>query len=275
MSIYGVAVTGAGARLLTQAAAGGGTLTFTRAQLGSGIYTGELSGRTGLVTPVCYTSIDTPALDGDVIRVPVLFTNRADGGGYMAGFTINEIGLWARLADGAETLLAYANAGAEADGISVPGDALTEFTYIFKIRFSGAADVTMSAEGVDYVTQEALASGLAGKADKAHTHAQADITGLADALAGKADATLTVTAKATAAGWTGEAAPYTQVIAVTGMTQACSAVVGLADTATQEQRKACREAMISPAGQAAGTVTLVADGRKPEVDLPVVIMILG
>ena len=86
---------------------------------------------------------------------------------------------------------------------------------------------------------------------------------------------MTVTAKATAAGWTGEAAPYAQVIAVAGMTQACSAVVGLADTATQEQRKACREAMISPAAQAAGSVTLVADGRKPEVDLPVVIMILG
>ena len=84
-----------------------------------------------------------------------------------------------------------------------------------------------------------------------------------------------MTAKATAAGWTGEAAPYTQVITVAGMTQACSAVVGLADTATQEQRKTCRAAMISPAGQAAGTVTLVADGRKPEVDLPVVVMILG
>ena len=273
MSIYSITVTAAGARLLTQAAAGEGALVFTRAQLGSGIYTGDLSGRTELVTPVCYTALDAPALEGDVIRVPVLFSNRADEG-YL-GFDLNEIGLWARLGDEAETLLAYANAGTEADGVVVPGDALTEFTYIFKMRFSGAADVTMSAEGVDYVTREALETGLAGKADKAHTHAQADITGLADALAGKADATLTVTAKATAAGWTGEAAPYTQVIAVAGMTQACSAVVGLADTATQEQRKACREGMISPVGQAAGSVTLVADGRKPEADLPVVVMILG
>lgn len=33
---------------------------------------------------------------------------------------------------------------------------------------------------------EELTTGLAGKADKSHTHAQADVTGLADALAGKA-----------------------------------------------------------------------------------------
>ena len=133
----------------------------------------------------------------------------------------------------------------------------------------------MSAEGVDYVTQEALASGLAGKADKAHTHAQADITGLADALAGKADATLTVTAKATAAGWTGR-----------GCAVYAGDSRGRHDAGVQRGSGAGRHGDAgaaqgpargheSPVGQAAGSVTLVADGRKPEADLPVVVMILG
>ena len=77
-----------------------------------------------------------------------------------------------------------------------------------------------------------------------------------------------VEATLTAAGWSG-AGPYTQVMTVVGMTPDRLSVVGLSEAATEAQRRACRAAMISPAGQAAGTVTLVADGRKPDVDLPV------
>ena len=82
-----------------------------------------------------------------------------------------------------------------------------------------------------------------------------------------------VSATATAAGWTGSG-PYTQEIAVTGMTATLNAIVGLSDTATAEQRDKCRAAMITPTAQGAGTITLTADGGKPGIDLPIAVTIL-
>ena len=82
-----------------------------------------------------------------------------------------------------------------------------------------------------------------------------------------------IPATATAAGWTGDG-PYTQEIAVTGMTASCNAIVGLADTATAQEREACREAVITPTGQSKGLIRLTADGDKPRIDLPLTVVML-
>ena len=84
----------------------------------------------------------------------------------------------------------------------------------------------------------------------------------------------TVTVTATAAGWTGNVKPYTQVLTVNSMTATCNAIVGLADSATEEQRTAARRAGIVPVAQAANRVTLKADYAVPSVDLPVAVTIL-
>ena len=265
MSIYKIAVTQAGAALLTQAAAGGGTLTFTRAQLGSGITTEENSGRTELVTPVCYTSVEIPSLEGNIIKIPILFTNRLGSGGFMQAFTINELGLWARLASGDETLLAYANAGADADGIAVPGDALTEFTYLCKIQFSEASNVVMNASALEFVTRETLDT----EVGKVRAALESEVARLEGEIAAKADRPQTYTATLTAAGWAGSKAPYTQTVSIAGVPAEGVVIVGLAANASEQQIEVCRSARIEPTQQAAGAITVAAQGVKPGVDLPI------
>ena len=77
-----------------------------------------------------------------------------------------------------------------------------------------------------------------------------------------------VEATLTAAGWSG-AGPYTQVLTVVGMTPDRLSVVGLSEAATEAQRRACRAALLTPVACDVDSVTVVADGAKPDVDLPV------
>lgn len=72
----------------------------------------------------------------------------------------------------------------------------------------------------------------------------------------------------TAAGWTGESAPYTQTVAVAGLLADSFGEIGLSQGATDAQRAAARAALLSIQSQTDGAVTLIADGDKPTVDLP-------
>lgn len=79
----------------------------------------------------------------------------------------------------------------------------------------------------------------------------------------------------TAAGWTGAAAPYAQTVAVAGMLANSYGDIGPANSATAAQRAAYRSALIAVTAQADGSVTLVADGDKPAVDIPAVVRFGG
>lgn len=83
-----------------------------------------------------------------------------------------------------------------------------------------------------------------------------------------------VTATLTAAGWSGSG-PYTQTLSVAGLTADGNGSIGLAQTATAAEREAARDAMLSVTGQAAGTLTVTADGDKPTVDIPVTVTVIG
>lgn len=101
------------------------------------------------------------------------------------------------------------------------------------------------------------------------------VQGALDELAqGLKDGTITsVTATATAAGWSGDIP--VQTITVAGMTATSIAWVGLPETATAQQRDAARKAVMSPTAQGAGTITLTCDGAKPTVDIPIIVYLSG
>ena len=79
----------------------------------------------------------------------------------------------------------------------------------------------------------------------------------------------------TAAGWIGAAAPYAQTVAVAGLLANSYGDIGPANSATAAQRAAYRSALIAVTAQADGSLTLVADGDKPAVDLPAVMRFGG
>ena len=79
----------------------------------------------------------------------------------------------------------------------------------------------------------------------------------------------------TSDGWTAEK-PYTQGITLTYPLQSgTKGFIGIAQTATAEQREAARNALLSVTGQSGGVLTITADGEKPAVNIPLTLTILG
>lgn len=90
-----------------------------------------------------------------------------------------------------------------------------------------------------------------------------------DDLAAKADKPTTTEATLLASGWTGDSAPYTYTLSVTGVTADSHQEFLPALDITAEQLTALQAANIQDGGQAEGTVTLKAFGTKPTIDLPI------
>lgn len=78
----------------------------------------------------------------------------------------------------------------------------------------------------------------------------------------------------TAAGWSG-AGPFTQMVNVAGLLVGQKGDIGLAQSATAEQRAAARNGMLSVTGQTEETLAIVADGERPAIDIPCLVTILG
>jgi hypothetical protein len=87
--------------------------------------------------------------------------------------------------------------------------------------------------------------------------------------------TTTTEATLLASGWTGDSAPYSYTLSVTGVTADSHQELLPALDITAEQLAALQAANIQDGGQAAGTVTLKAFGTKPTIDLPIRIILRG
>lgn len=94
-------------------------------------------------------------------------------------------------------------------------------------------------------------------------------------LSNKPKASALSSASVAASKWTGTAPPYTNVITVSGVTANSVVDVSLSSSATAAQYAAFSGAGIADGGQGAGSVTLKAYKQKPEVDIPITIVVRG
>ena len=78
-----------------------------------------------------------------------------------------------------------------------------------------------------------------------------------------------------AAGWTGDTAPYSQTLAVEGVTATSANEVLPGVSITAEELSQLQLANLQDGGQQAGSITLQAYGEKPNADLPIRIIVRG
>ena len=99
-----------------------------------------------------------------------------------------------------------------------------------------------------------------------------NMTKIDAALAGKADKSKPVYVTLTVDGWTGTG-PFTQELAVTGLGADQAGNICVSHSATQEQREVSRNALLGIVGQSTGKLTIVADGDKPAIEIPLMVTI--
>lgn len=137
-------------------------------------------------------------------------------------------------------------------------------------------DVAKAKRYADAANKSATEAAASAVKSANHTHTQSQIEGLGTTLSELQNklTSRAIVVMASKDGWTGDTAPYSQTLNVPAMTATCNAIVGLANTATEEQRIAARKAVLFATEQGNGKIVIVCDERVPTVDLPVAITIL-
>ena len=297
------AMTNAGLALLNKAQAGAAAIQFTRMATGDGTYAAEektpsaLRERAGLKSErnsYAISSIDVDSATG--VKLTALLTNQdpATGAALVTdGYYLNEIGLYAKEKDGGddtEALYSVAVAAVENRDFMpayTPGDAPAQIVQEYCARVSDAANVTIDCAGAAMLEGDAekLLEKLTLSYDEKSGELQLKsgdktlstkkIAIDYDSLSNKPKGNAVSSATIAAANWTGEAAPYVNVIIVEGVTESSIVDISLSSAATQEQAKAWMAGQLADGGQEAGKVTVKAFGGKPESDIPVTVIVRG
>ena len=92
-------------------------------------------------------------------------------------------------------------------------------------------------------------------------------------LGSKANLSVTISAILLASGWS-ETEPYTQTIAVEGLTSELNGVVDVAQNITDEQLEAACNAELFISSQTQGSLIIGAKGEKPNIDIPIMVILL-
>lgn len=153
MSFGAVQLTNAGRQLLTQAIAGG-SLHFTKMQMGSGkLTTQAIPDLTALILPVKEVPLSTITQNGEYVSIQGTFSNQ----GLEAGFWWREIGLFAKAGkdNAQEVLFSYANAYELAEYITAAGSEIMEKIMRMPVFVSSVKNITAAINNsLIYVSME-------------------------------------------------------------------------------------------------------------------------
>ena len=153
-------LTNAGRDLLAQWAAGG-ELTIDKAACGQGtVNEAYLMGQTQLVAQKKQLSIVRKANVAQGVQLQLQCTN----GDVSTAFTINQIGVWAHLDDGASVMIAIYQ---DSTGVLVPSAAEMAdyvFTFYATLQMSNTGELTVTIDSSALVSMETF-SGLEGEVD--------------------------------------------------------------------------------------------------------------
>lgn len=107
-----------------------------------------------------------------------------------------------------------------------------------------------------------------GDGTKTYSQLPFDDEDIYNALAGKDSAFINMTL--TAGGWSNSQ----QILTIAGLGAAQNGMIGVAQNATDTQKDAAAAAKLSIGAQAAGSITVTADGVIPTCDIPVTVILL-
>lgn len=153
-------LTSAGYELLNRLIASQGTLHITKAELGSGVCTGEdaCRARTTLVKKVCDASLTKVSFEGGEAKITVQYLNS----GLTTGFFVNEVGIYAKHpTTGADTLYCYVTFGSNPDWIAPASSAQYVRTYDIKTIISSLQNVAIEAAPSALISREEFSNVIA------------------------------------------------------------------------------------------------------------------
>lgn len=158
-------------------------------------------------------------------------------------------------------------------------DSLTAQTKALEIRTGDAEqnieEITTIVDGLGQIVTTLGNSHqeLSQKTETMNQNLSQKITTVEQALPNKAGKSTVVNTSLLAADWQGEIVPYTNTLTVEGVQTDSIIEVSLSKNASTDQVKASMNGQFTDGGQSENSITLKAYGRKPDMDIPVVVVV--
>ena len=137
----------------------------------------------------------------------------------------------------------------------------------------GGAYMSETANYKLYITDDSGEKFLNWR-EKMNGTADSNMIKIDAALSKKANNSVIVNSTLIGSAWEGTAPPFTQELLIDGLTDTQNGMISMSQSATAEEREMVREATLTVIGQENGKLIIAADGKKPEADIPVSIILL-